>query len=219
MIKVAIVDDHNILRESLTHLINSYDNIEVVITAENGKEFLERLSETATDIVLLDLQMPVMDGYKTCEILHRDYPEIKVLVLSHLNGIADIKRMMGLGAHGYFTKNAATLELREAIIKLNSKGFFFEKKLEAAIQQIRRNPFANYTAEKPVLISEREIEIIKMVANAMSSKQVADILNISTRTVETHKQNLIERTGSKNFINVIFYALSHEIISFQDIET
>jgi len=219
MIKVAIVDDHNILRESLTHLINSYDNIEVVITAENGKEFLERLSKTATNIVLLDLQMPVMDGYKTCEILHRDYPEIKVLVLSHLNGIADIKRMMGLGAHGYFTKKAGALELREAIIKLNSNGFFFEKKLEAVIQQIRRHPVANYTVEKPVLISEREIEIIKMVANAMSSKQVADILNISTRTVETHKQNLIERTGSKNFINVIFYALSHEIISFQDIET
>jgi two-component system response regulator DegU len=219
MIRVAIVDDHNILRESLTHLINSFDNIEVVIAAENGRDFLEKVDEISIDIVLLDLQMPLMDGYRTCEILHRDYPEIKVLVLSHLNAIGDIRRVMGLGAHGYFTKNAGALELHQALLKLNSKGFFFEKKLEATIQEIRQNPYHQNTMDRPVLISGREIEIIKMVANAKSSREVGDLLNISTRTVETHKQNLIERTGSKNFINVIFYALSHEIISFQDIET
>lgn len=218
MIKIAIVDDHSILRESLVHLINSFESIKVVISAGNGKELLEQLEEIMADIVLLDLQMPIMDGYETCEILHREYPEIKILVLSHLNGISDIRRVMRLGAHGYFTKNAGTFELRQALLKLNSKGFFFEKELESIIQEIRRKPLSEYVTEKPAIISERELEIIKMVARGMSGKEVASKLNISSRTVETHKQNLIERTGSKNFINVIFYALSHEKISFADIE-
>ncbi len=216
MIKVAIVDDHGIVRNSLMHLINSFEGISVVLGAENGKDLFQQLVNTRVDIVLLDLQMPVLDGYQTCEILHREYPEIKILVLSHLNSISNIRRVMKSGAHGYFTKNSEINELKEAILKLNTTGFFFEKKLESIIQEINVTP--DHHDEKTLTISEREIEIIKMVARGFNVKTIGQALFISDRTVETHKRNLMERINSKNFISVIFYAVTHEIISFKDLD-
>lgn len=218
MIRIAITDDHTIFRKSLLLLINTFGHIQVVIEAANGRELLDQLPHMHVDIVLLDLQMPEMDGFATCEQLHHRYPDIKILILSHLDAVDTISKVMDLGVDGYFTKSANPAELKQAILNLNDKGFYFEKKLSAIIEEILDSKPNTAKEEKPANITRREIEIIKLSAAELSGKEIAHRLSISLRTVEVHKKNLMEKTASKNFLGVVLYALSHEMLSLSDLK-
>jgi DNA-binding NarL/FixJ family response regulator len=217
MIKIAITDDHTIFRKSLLLLINTFGEIQVVMEAANGRELLDQLPHMHVDIVLLDLQMPEMDGFATCEELHQSYPDIKILILSHLDTVDTITKVMDLGVDGYFTKSANPAELKQAILNLNEKGFYFEKKLSAVIEEILDSKPNRAKEEQPANITRREIEIIKLSAAELSGKEIAHRLSISLRTVEVHKKNLMEKTASKNFLGVVLYALSHELLSLSDL--
>ena len=219
MIRIALTDDHAIFRESMSLLINTQIDMKVCIEAENGNDLITQLSHTEVDMVLLDLQMPGMDGLETCQYLNENYPDIKILILSHLSGIQNIMKVMALGANGYFTKNTRTAELFTAIRKVESRGFYFEDALTEVIKSIleKRNL---YSFEfKDTEISSRELEIIKLYALEYTGKQIADLLNISLRTVESHKKNLMQKTNSKNFIGVITYTLINNLISLNELNS
>lgn len=219
-LRVGIVDDHLLFRKSMTLLIDSCQGMKVVMDAENGEVFLNKLKHDQVDVVLLDIQMPVMDGYETCKQLLALFPEIKILILSQLSSKESIHKIMEIGAHGYFTKNSNPDQLEMAIRSLHEQGFYFGLELGSVIKEalLREsiNPSKYITPTEK--LSERELQIIKMICKEMKSKEIADELFINVRTVETHRKNIIDKTHSKNFIGVILYALKHKIISYKEFD-
>ena len=213
MLRIAITDDHTLFRKSLSLLVGSFENMQVVLEASNGKELLEKLKSVPVDILLLDLQMPEMDGFEASLKINELHPDIKVLILTLLTEEDAIKKVMSLGVHGYFTKNTDPSELKNAILKLNDGGFYFEKSLTAVIQNIVEDSTIIPKAKEALIFTEREMEIINLTLKEYSGTHIADELNISPKTVEKHKRNLMEKVGSKNFIGVIVYALLHDFIS------
>lgn len=222
--KVAIVDDHQLFRKSLAHLLNSFDEIDVVFQANNGKEFLSNIDEYEIDLVLLDIQMPEMDGFQTCRVLRDKYPAIYVLIISQLTTKESIHRVMELGAHGFFTKNSDPDQLQKAIISIKENGYYFGNELGSVIREVilweKKNIPSIYDSFAEIdenSLTTREIEIIKLVSNGKSSKEISEILNINVRTVETHRKHIMEKTNSKNFIGVVIFALKYQLIALEEI--
>ena len=219
MLNIALVDDHTLFRRSLSLLIRPFRGMKVVLEAENGEDFLEQLKEKMVDIVLLDIQMPKLDGFQTCKILHERYPNIKILIVSQLTTRECIHKVMELGAHGYFPKNADPEELETAIRSLEDKGFYYGQKLsevmrEALIWEKQHPPEQDF---KGISLSEREVEIVKMVCREMNSGEIAELLCINRRTVEGHRTHIMQKTRSKNFIGVILFALRNHYFEIQDL--
>ena len=222
--KVAIVDDHQLFRKSLAHLLNSFDEIDVVFQANNGKEFLSNIDEYEIDLVLLDIQMPEMDGFQTCRVLRDKYPNMYVLIISQLTTKESIHRVMELGAHGFFTKNSDPDQLQKAIISIKENGYYFGNELGSVIREVilweKKNIPSLYDSFAEIdenCLTTREIEIIKLVSNGKSSKEISEILNINVRTVETHRKHIMEKTNTKNFIGVVIFALKYQLIALEEI--
>jgi len=218
-LKIGITDDHALFRKSLKFLINSFENMEVKLEAEHGIDLLEKLKTTSIDVLLLDLQMPKMDGFETCKKLNELYPEIKILVLTHLEEQETIRRVLNLNIQGYFTKNTDPQELKGAILQLSNNGFYFEKNLTSIINFIKNNPKPKLKGEIKKLFSKREKQVLKLTIKENSGVEIADKLCISPKTVEQHKRNLMHKTDSKNFIGVIIFALVHNLVSIKNITT
>jgi DNA-binding NarL/FixJ family response regulator len=219
MLRVGIVDDHQLFRKSLALMINTFDDTQVVIEAPNGRIFLELLEENPIDLVLLDIQMPEMNGFETCRILQHNYPEIKILIVSQLTTKESIHKIMELGADGYFTKNSDPEQLEFAIKTLHENGFYFGtelgKVLREAILWEKKKP--TKPAEVTAALTGREIDIIRMAAHELSSAEIADRLSINIRTVDTHRNRIMEKTHTRNFIGVVLYALRHEFITLEEL--
>lgn len=218
MLHIAIADDHILFRKSLKLLIASFGDMEVVAGASNGKELLEMLETISADILLLDLQMPEMDGFETCRKVNELYPDIKILVLTLMDDAETIREVMKLGIQGYFTKNTDPFELKNAILKLNDGGFYFEKSLTSIIQDILEYPSLELGPEELITFSEREMDIVRLALKEYSGSEMAVKLNISPKTVEKHKRNLMDKVGSKNFIGVVTYALLHNLLSLNELK-
>lgn len=193
-------------------LLGSFDGFEVVLEAENGVELLEKLPGVEVDILLLDIEMPVMDGFETCNQLRRKFPKIKILIVSQLSTRESIYKTLQLGANGYFTKNSDPELLETAIRNIMDRDYHFDQGISYVMEQALKWQAAGESAA-PVELTPREIQMVLLAAMGKSSQQIADTLFLSVRTVETHKGNIIDKTRCKNFIEVIFYALRHHYIT------
>jgi len=216
IINIAIADDHLIFQRSLARLIHDTPDIHVVLDAANGSELLEKLSSSQDhiDIILLDIQMPNMDGLQCLKILQKKYSHLKVIILSHLSGEHYLKQAIINGVYGYFTKDSDPDELLTAIREVRMGEFYFEGRLKNWVQKIT-NDLKLYPANDDIKLdfSKRELEIIYWSAMELKSKEIADKLKISFRTVEGHKTNLIKKTASKSFLGIILLAIDLNLIS------
>ena len=220
MIKVALVDDHQLFRKSLCLLLSTFEGIEVVYDTNDGLAFLKIAEEEPIDVVLLDIQMPILDGYEVCSRLKVINSEIKILIISQLTSKEVIHQIMECGANGFFTKNSAPELLEDAIKSVMEKDYYFDIELASVIREAilwQKKVHYNSDLSIKITLTVREIEIIKMATEAKSSKEIADILCISTRTVEKHRNRMMEKTESKNFIGVILYALKTNAISLSEL--
>ena len=218
MLRIAITDDHTLFRKSLGLLINSFENMQVVAEASNGIELLDKLQTVSVDILLLDLQMPEMDGFETYEKVKESYPKIKTLVLTLMNETDTIKKVVKMGVQGYFTKNTPPKELENAIWKLKDDGFYFEKNLSAVITEILNNSDLKQTENQEINFTDRELEIIELTAQGLKAKEIADTLFISTKTVNTHKQNIQQKYNFDSMMSAILYCIHQKIIDFNTIK-
>jgi len=220
MIQVGIIDDHKLFRKSLGMLVNSMDNFEVAISADNGSDFLKQLKDTHVDLILFDIQMPIMNGFETCQVLHRLHPDIKILIVSQLTTKESIHKIMELGAHGYFTKNSDPDQLEFAMNSLNEKGYYFGTELGNVLREAilwEHKNESTFDIEDNFTLTQRELEIIKMASAEFSSAKIADILNINVRTVDTHRKNIMKKTHSKNFIGVVLFALKNNYLTLEEL--
>jgi DNA-binding NarL/FixJ family response regulator len=161
--------------------------------------------------------MPEMDGFSTCHKLNEYYPDIKVLILTHLNEQETIRKVLDLNIQGYFTKNTEPQELKNAILKLSNNGFYFEKNLASVIEILIDNPDLASITKSYKPFSKREMQVMKLTLKELNGLEIAEKLCISPKTVEQHKRNLMDKTESKNFIGVIRYALINKLITLKEI--
>jgi two-component system, NarL family, response regulator DegU len=218
-LRIAIVDDHMLIRKSLCYVIDSFEGMKVVIDADNGQSFLDQLENCPIDVVLLDIQMPVMNGFLVCKHLVDFYPNIKILIVSQYISKHSIHKVMEIGGHGYFTKNSDPEQLEKAIRSVHENGYYFGTDLGSVIREAILWDKKNIN-KKVIPVSEisfREIEIIELICKEFSSKEIASKLFIEPRTVEKHRHNIMEKTNSQNIIGIVLYALKTNMVQLEDL--
>jgi len=212
MTKIALVDDHALLRNGLANVISSFGSYQVIFEADNGRDFIDSLKiKGKPDIVLLDINMPVMDGFETANWIKNNAPEIKMLVLSMLDSDKAIIQMLQHGAKGYILKDSKPTLLRSALRDISEKGFFFNDLVSSKLVNIVKK---DAVPEMPhILLSEREIEFIRLCSTEKSYKEIADVLGISNRTVETLRSNVFEKIDTLSRVGLVMYGIKNGIIS------
>lgn len=212
MLRIAITDDQTLFRKSLRLLINSFENMQVVLEASNGVELLTKLKSVSVDILILDVHMTKMDGFEISQKVKELYPKIKILVLTIKKEPDTIRRVIQMGAHGYFTKNTLPNELKAAILKLEDNKFYFEENLSDLVTEIWNNPDLEQFKSPEIIFTERELEIIELIARGFKSKEIADMLSISPKTVNAHRQNIKQKYNFDSIVTAIIYCIQQEII-------
>ena len=217
MIRVFLVDDHTVLRTGLRSLLVEQPGLSVVGEAGNGQELLDQLPETPADVVLLDINMPVMDGPETARQLRIAYPEVTVLVLSMLDDEKHIFQMLDAGAAGYILKSAGLDEIVHGIrMVVAGRPFLCSEVGFAALNKLRDGGSAPVEEASPKgggALSRRETEVLQLIAEGLTNQEIADKLFTSKRTIETHRQNIIAKTQMKNTASLIRFAVSEGLVA------
>ncbi|MBD0277682.1 MAG: response regulator transcription factor [Bacteroidota bacterium] len=213
IIKVAIADDHALFRTGVKTSLMMHNDIQMIAEAENGMQLLNLLRHLKPDIVLLDIQMPVMDGLTTLPEIKKLYPDIKVIMLSMHNDHSVITRMMELGANSYLTKDSDSEVIYQAIKTCYEDEFYFNDLTNKALLNGLRNKSTQETAhDTDVQLTEKEITILRLMCEEKSTKEIADIVDLSPRTVEAIRDRLKAKTGAKSMAGLIMYAVKSGIV-------
>jgi DNA-binding NarL/FixJ family response regulator len=208
-IKIALADDHQLFRNGLKILLGSYGEFEVVAEASNGNELLRALETFPSDIVLMDISMPEMDGVEATGRLTRQMPDTRVIALSMYGEEEYYYRMVEAGAKGFILKDSDITEVHDAIIAVHKGGNYFSQELlYHVIKRIKNRE----QEVKSSSLSRREREILLKICEGLSNHEIADALFISKRTVDKHRANLLAKTGSKNTASLILYAIKNRLI-------
>jgi len=206
-VKIMLVEDHPVVREGLKSLIEPIDNFEVIGEAANGKEALDKLGMDAYDIVLLDIEMPVLNGYGTLPLIRSRFPNVKVIMLSVHYHPSHIQHCVSLGAKGYLKKNASIEEIEESVINVHKYGFFLKPEIMTQLLQLKtlRNKEVHY--KNRTILTEREEQIFKALCEGKTEKEIALDFCVSTHTVHSHRENIYSKTDSKNIAGLIKYGI------------
>ncbi|MDP2336358.1 MAG: response regulator transcription factor [Bacteroidota bacterium] len=210
-IRILIADDHQLFREGIVTLLSASPQIEIVDQAENGQEAIEKAKKLKPDIVIMDLSMPVINGVDATRILHKELPGIRVLALSMHCDKHYIKEALEAGVSGYLFKNCTYDQLIEAINTV----YQGEKYLSAKITEVLIRDYLSKEEEvhdNSEELSERESEILKLMAEGKSTREISDVLFISVKTVGTHKQHILEKLNLKSTADLIKYAIKKGIV-------
>ena len=210
-IKILIVDDHQIVLDGLVSLLSTEKTFDIQ-TATNGKDGLALVDKNLFDIFLIDISMQIMDGIEMSKTLLRKLPNAKIIVLTTHNDKEIILEMLHIGVAGYVVKNSSKQELLTAIQKVkNGKSFFSDDVHEALRKEIKKQHEIE-TQENIFILTKREKEIIELLAKEYTNEKIAEELNISYRTVETHRKNIMQKTSSHNLAGLLKYFYSSGLL-------
>ena len=211
--KIVMVDDHVLLRSGLADLVRSL-GYQVLFEANNGKEFCDKLSANdLPDLVLMDINMPVMDGYETSLWLKKNYPEIKILALSMHDDENAIIRMLKNGARGYILKDSEPEELKTAIEAILTKGFYYSEMVTGRLMHSISGMDEDSTHTRQLLqLNEREIEFLKLACTEMTYKEIADHMHLSPRTIDGYRDTLFQKLDIKTRTGLVVYAIKNGIV-------
>lgn len=214
-IRIAVVDDETLFRKGIRMIFDRVNEIDVVLEAGNGQELLDKLDQTSSvpDVLLIDLNMPVLDGIETTKILQKTHPDLKIIILSSYFRKAFVVNMIELGAASYLPKNASPEEVIKTIREVTNKGFSYNDQVMSFIRDnmIRKTrEKASFGAE----LSSRELEILTLICHQYTAAEIAEKLFLSPRTVEGHRNNLLQKLNCRNTAGLVVYALQHELVPF-----
>lgn len=212
VIKVAIADDHTLFRTGVKTSLSSRKDIQMVAEAENGMQLLNLLRHIKPDVVLLDIQMPIMDGLSTLPEIKKLYPDIKVIMLSMHNDHSMITRMMEIGANSYLTKESDSETIYQAIRTCYEDDYFFNDLTNKALLTGLRTKKTPETTSPDVQLTEKEITILRLMCEEKSTKEIADEVDLSPRTVEAIRDKLKTKTGAKSMAGLVMYAVKAGIV-------
>lgn len=209
MIRIMVVDDHQLMIDGIRSALENQSEIQIVAEARNGNEALRIAKEITPDIILMDINMPELDGIECTKILQEKHPDIRVIGLSQFAEKRFIKNMMKNGARGYLLKDTTREELIDAINKVFTGETYMNQRLTANL--FLPSP---HEAEKKLFaqLTKREIEVLNLICNEFSSQEIAERLFISFHTVETHRANLMIKAGAKNTAGMVRWALENGFV-------
>lgn len=211
-VRLIIADDHKLFREGIVNLLSDVDDIEIIGQADNGQEAVDKTLNLRPDVIIMDIGMPVVNGIEATEKILREMPDIRILALSMHSDSQYIKGMLKAGAAGYVYKNCNFEELLEAIRTVYSGKKYLNANLtELLIQEYVEKPQAAVTVDPK--LTERELEILKLIGEGKQTAEISNLLFISSKTVGTHKQNILEKLNLKSTAELVKYALKNGIAS------
>lgn len=212
IIKVLICDDHKVFREGIQALLEKINDIKVIGEASNGHEALELISKGGVDVVLMDIDMGDSNGIDTTIKIKDQYPNVNILVLSMHGEQSYIVRMLDAGATGYMLKNAGKDEMVTAIRSVAKGDSYFSREVSAILIEHLHKPISIKKKKDDLPLTDREIEVLKLIVQEYSNPEIAEKLFISIRTVDTHRRNLLEKLGAKNTAGLVKYAINKGIV-------
>jgi two-component system, NarL family, invasion response regulator UvrY len=210
--QVAIIDDHNLLRTALARLVNSFEGYMVVLEANNGKDLRTQIMQhLVPDIVLLDVNMPEMDGFETTHWLHKNYPHIKVLVLSMMSDEKTIIKMFRLGAKGYLLKNTDHEELKKALDSVMNKNVYLSEYVsDKLVSGLHKD--ADREDSKPLILNEKEKEFLRWTCTELSYKEIAEKMFLSPRTIDDYRQSLFGKLNVHSRVGLVMYTIKNGMV-------
>lgn len=210
-INIGLVEDHKIVRQGLVSLLEDEPEIRVQFDVSNGLEALDALKKKKVDVLILDIEMPVLDGKQTLKKVMETYPDTAVIMFSAYNEIAVVSECITLGAKGFLPKNCDYNKLLDGITAVHEKGFYFDNVFSNALvtDVLRRNNHTAIQEQHPLTV--REVEIIELICEGFKNKAIAEKLFISIRTVEGHRKNIAEKTETSNVVELVVYSIKHGI--------
>ena len=210
-IQVAIADDHTLLRKALAKLVASFDEYAVLFEADNGKEIKKKINEhLVPDLVLLDVNMPEMDGFETAAWLNKNYPKIKVLALSMFSDERTIIRMLRQGARGYVMKNIDPEELKKALDSVMKKNFYLSEEISGKIISGLHKDADR--VEEPPSLTQREKDFLRLICSEITYKDIAAKMFVSPRTVDEYRNSLFEKLKVKSRVGLVMYAMRNGLV-------
>jgi two-component system invasion response regulator UvrY len=209
---VAIVDDHDLMAQALSGLVQKYEEYEVLYEANNGQELINRIKlNMIPDIVLLDISMPIMDGYETALWLKNNYPTIKVLALSMDDKEETIVKMLRNGAKGYLLKGCKPFELKRALDAVADKGYYYTEFVTGQLIK-SLNPETLQSPQDVLRLNDREMEFIKWACSDLTYAEIADKMCVSPRTVDGYRESVFQKLSIKTRVGMVIEAIRHKLV-------
>lgn len=214
MIRVMIADDHNMFVEGVESILVGIDNIQVVAKCYTGLEVFEKIQNTPVDVILLDINLPGMNGLEVCQKLSKEYPDVKVLALSMHNEESFVTEILKYGAQGYILKNTGKKELINAIEMVNNGQSYFSDEVTETIMKslVNQRTGSKKSSMLTPKISRREKDVLELIVKEHTTQEIADTLFISLKTVESHRRSLLTKLGVRNTAGLVRVAIEHQLM-------
>ena len=211
-LNILVVDDHTLFRKGMMMLLQSFDEVGTVDDAENGKEALTMLSENEFDLVLLDLEMPILDGRETAKKIVAKFPEVSIVMISMHDSLQLISDLIEIGVHSYLLKNADPEEVRKALTSVLNNEFYYNQLVSRALHKsVQKNSLDKPGGTRPGDVSPREVEVLELICQELTMKEIGEKLFLSEQTVHTHRKNLMKKTHARNAVGLVKFALQNGI--------
>ena len=212
-IRLAIADDHALFRKSLIHFLGQESGFEILFEAGDGSDLLDRLELTQPDIILMDINMPRMNGFEATELIRKKHPAIRIIAISMHEEESYILRMLELGAKAYILKSMPPGEVTRAIFSVSRNNYYFNDVVSATLLQRLINREGMVREKGAAMLSGREMQVLRLIRQQFTTFEIAEQLRLSSRTVESYRKSLITKTGARNIVGVIVYAFKEGILS------
>jgi DNA-binding NarL/FixJ family response regulator len=214
IIKVALADDHILLRDALASLINTFENCQVIFTASNGQEVISQIElKQIPDVIILDLNMPLMDGFETTSWLTKNYPKVYSLMLTMYDTDLTLIRLLQAGVKGFLKKDIHPDELRFAIRSVKESGYYYSHTVTGKLVNLFRNALEDMASKKN-LLTDQEIQFLKLCCSEKTYKQIATEMQLSPRNVDVLRDQLFTRMDVKSRVGLAMFAIKHGLITF-----
>lgn len=207
-IRVYLADDHPVVRKGMARLLKTFPRIKDVMDAANGRELLALIQHELPDAVILDIEMPTMGGVETARFIGENYPTVKILVLTMHTEEVFINKLMDLGVHGFLSKSVEPEELERALYSIVDRDFYRNNLVEEALGRYSRSAREEVYGK----LSIREVEVLLLICQELSPREISDRLQISEKTFFNHRSNILEKTGARNNIGLLKYALQKGLL-------
>ncbi|MEO8770260.1 MAG: response regulator transcription factor [Ferruginibacter sp.] len=213
--KVMLADDHVLLREALTTLINSFDELEVVSVAGDGEELATIFkSGQVPDVVLLDLNMPKVDGFETAAWIQKTYPLVKVLILTMYDSEIALIRLLQSGVKGFLKKDIHPTELKNALMSVAENGFYYSHTTTGKLASLFQRNHNNQSSIEKAMLTDLEIDFLKLASTELTYKEIADKMKITPRVIDSYRDSLFEKLDVKSRVGLAIYAVKNGIVNF-----